>query len=323
MALIDEINEWDSDLTKPPFHSYNFNSIHDILEYKEKNFFRQFSPTSGHGHPGFWDRLESWLENVDDEKDKKALFEFTLNIHFITGEDFKQLFMSAFAGPVKRWIIDLHNIDFDDQLDDSLNLQLHNHTWYCSVTDMNLGEFYHVNNITGVDVRPDFNTLTSMGDGATIQKYISDNGFKQIVLIEDFVGSGTQFGDVLEKGPSYFGDIPILFVPLLICSSGLDRVKNDLMGYDKWKIDPVIVINKSDGLTPETDLSEKHLEREIIDIAKAFSSKQRGSVIEELVYGHENIGALVVLHSNTPDNTMPFIWWTDNWNALFPRSPRT
>lgn len=117
MTLIDKISEWDSNILEPPFYSYNFNSIHDILEYKERIFFRQFSPTAGPTYSGFWDRLESWLENVDDEKDQKALFEFTLNIHFVTREDFEQLFLSAFSGPITRWIIDLHNINFDQQLE--------------------------------------------------------------------------------------------------------------------------------------------------------------------------------------------------------------
>lgn len=322
MTLIDEINEWDSNILERPFYSHDFNSIHDILKYKEEHFFREFSPTAGPVHSGFWDRLESWLENVDNEKDKKSLFEFTLNIHFVTSDDFKQLFLSAFSGPIKRWAIDLHNIDFNQQLDERLNLQLHEHTWYCSVTDMNLGEFYRVNNITGISVRPDFNTLASMGDGEAIQQYMSDNGFNQVVLLEDFVGSGTQFTGILEQGLSYFGDTPILFVPLLICPNGLNNITRDLMAYSNWKIEPVIKIDRSDSLTPETNLSGNPLEKEIVNIAKNFSRRTGGDVVDELVYGHENTGALVVLHSNTPDNTMPFIWWADNWNALFPRSAR-
>lgn len=323
MALIEKINEWDSDLSAP-FYSESFYSIYEILDYKEKNFFKQFSPTSAHGHPVFWDRLESWLENISDDKDMKALFEFTLNIHFFTMEDFKHLFLSAFSGPVKRWIIDLYNITLDQDIDGILNPQLHNKTWYCSVTDMDIGGFYRVNNITGIEVRPDFNTLAAMGDKDAIKTYISKKGFNQIVLLEDFVGSGKQFSDILSKCNSYFGNMPILFVPLLICSNGLCDIKDELKNHKNWSINPVIIIEEGDRLNSNTDLSNKPLESEIVNIAKLFSRSTIGNVANDMVYGFENTGALIVLHSNTPDNTMPFIWWTDNnWNALFPRSSRT
>ncbi len=322
MTLIGEINKWDSNL-ELPFYNYNFNSIHDILKYKEKNFFRQFSPTAGPAHPGFWDRLESWLENVDDEKDRKALFEFTLNIHFITSDDFKQLFLSAFSGPIKRWIIDLHDIAFDQQLKVNLNLQLYEHTWYGSVTDMNIGDFYRINSISGADVRPDFNTLIKLGDSKKIDKYISDNNIVQIVSVEDFIGSGSQFIKILRRAPKCFVNIPILFVPLLICSNGLNEISNFLGNRRNWSVEPIIVIDDDDRLTTGTDLSGKPLESRIISIAQEFSHRTKGAVVEEWVYGHENTGTLIVLHSNTPDNTLPFIWYTNNWNALFPRSPRT
>lgn len=321
MTLIDEINEWESDLLKP-FYSHSFNSIYNILEYKERNFFGQFSPTVGHGHPPFWDRLEGWLDNVSDSKDRRALFEFTLNIHFFTKEDFDHLFLSAFSGPIKRWIIDLNNIALDQDIDRMLDPQLYSTTWYCSVTDMNIGGFYRVNNITGVDVRPDLNTLSTMGDVDSIKAYISREGFNRIVLLEDFVGSGGQFSDIFKRGNSYFGNMPILFVPLIICSNGLRDISAKLSSHGNWSIDPIIIIDEDDRLDSNVDLRNKPLESEIVNIAKFFSCKINGSVATEMVYGFEDTGALIVLHSNTPDNTMPFIWWTDEWRALFPRSPR-
>jgi hypothetical protein len=321
MTLIEEIHEWDSDLSRP-FYSHSFNSIYEILVYKEKNFFNQFSPTAGHGHPAFWDRLDNWLGNVSDDKDKKALFEFTLNIHFFTTEDFKHLFLSAFSGPIKRWIIDLYDITLDKNIDGILNSQLHDTTWYCSATDMDIGGFYRVNNITGVEVRPDFNTLSAMGDVNAINTYMSSNGFNKIVLLEDFVGAGTQFSNILSKCNSYFGNIPILFVPLLICSNGLRDIRVKLRNHNNWSINPVIIIDEDDRLNSNTELSNKPLESEIVNIAQSFSHHTHGSVENDRVYGFKNTGAMIVLHSNTPDNTIPLIWWTENWNALFPRSPR-
>lgn len=321
MTLIDEISEWDSDLLKP-FYSHSFNSIYEILDYKEKNFFGQFSPTAGHGHYPFWDRLESWLDNVSDTKDRRALFEFTLNIHFFTKEDFDHLFLSAFSGPIKRWIIDLFNFTLDQDIDKMLNQQLYNTTWYCSVTDMDIGKFYRVNNITGVDVRPDLNTLAAMGDVNAIRNYISSEGFDKIVLLEDFVGSGSQFLDIFDKCNSYFGNMPILFVPLIICSNGLRDIGVKLKNYNNWSIAPVLIINDDDRLDSSTNLSNKPLESEIVNIAEAFSYRITGSAVNDMIYSFGDTGALAVLHSNTPDNTMPFIWWTDNWSALFPRSPR-
>jgi len=326
MDLIDKINEWDSDLSVRPFDSEDFNSIYEILDYKEKNFFKQFSPTSGHSYPTFWDRLESWLGNVSDDCNRRALFEFTLNVHFITEEDIRHLFLSAFSGPIKRWIIDLHDIVLDQHVDEKLNIQLHNsNTWYCSVTDMAIGisEFYKVNRIEGIGIRPDCNTLATLGDKKAIQTYISKKGFNQIVLLEDFVGSGSQVVPILKECSTYFGNMPILFVPLIICSNGLKEISEELACHNNWRIEPLIEIGEDDLLNLNTDLSDKPLEREIVKIAEDFSRSKNMPVGVDPVYGFGKTGALIVLNSNTPNNTMPFIWWTDNWNALFPRSSRT
>lgn len=323
MGLIEEINEWDSNLERP-FYSYNFNSIYEILDYKEKKFFKHYSPTAGSAHSGFWDRLESWLENVHVEKEKKALFEFTLNIHFVTREDFTQLFLSAYSGPIKRWIIDLHDIALDQQLDTNQNTQLLERTWYGSVTDMNLGEFYRVNRISGTDVRTDFNTIVKLGDPAKIQAYINGNNITQMVSIEDFIGSGDQFMKILNIMPSCLKRLPVLIVPLIICSDGLNNIKSHLMthSFTNWHIEPVVIIDFDDCLTSKTELTNKPLEKNILEIAKYFSTQIIGGVSDEWVYGSAKTGSLVVLYSNTPDNTMPFIWWTEDWNALFPRSSR-
>lgn len=318
MTLLETIDEWDCNLSERPFYRDSFYSIFNILDYRDSRFFRHFTPTSGHEFPEFWDRMEDWLENVANEQDKKALFEFSLSIYFVTSRDFRHLFLSAFSGPIKRWVIDLHNIALDQQLDTNLNTQINQRTWYCSATDMNLGDFYRVNHITGSGVRPDFNTLSCMGDKTEIQAHITQNNYRQIVLLEDFVGSGSQFEGILNRCSDYFGKMPILFVPLLICSNGLRFISEILASHDNWRIDPVIVINEDERLTSGTDLSEKPLESVIDNIAQFFSHQANCPA-----YGHNNTGALIVMHTNTPDNTLPLIWWTDNWNALFPRSSRT
>lgn len=188
---------------------------------------------------------------------------------------------------------------------------------------MNLGEFYRVNGISGADVRTDFNTLVKIGDPIKIEDYINEHSITQIVSIEDFIGSGDQFEKILAKIPDCIKKLPVLFVPLLICYNGDNTISKMLNGYSNWQIDPVIIIDEGSCLTPKANLSNKHLERRVLEVAKNFSNNIKGNTTDEMIYGFGKTGALVVLHSNTPDNTMPFIWWADNWNALFPRSSRT
>ncbi len=324
MILTDKVIEWDSDISGKPFSYPTYSFIYDVINYKEKYFFNGFSPTSGSDHLGFSERLEEWINNVDSEKEQKALFEFVLNIHFITHEDMKALFSSAYSGPIKRWLIDNKNIKFDCNLDANLETQLKSKTWYTSLTDMNLGDFYRVNHIQGIDVRPDFKTLVNLGDPRIIESYIKENGFEQIVMIEDFIGSGATFAGIVSKLASFLTNIPILFTPQIICTDGLDYIKNCLKSYKYWQIDPVLVVNKNDCIHPDLDISNHRFKQTIIEIARNFSMQfESDSDLDNWIYGFGKTGSLIVLYSNTPDNTMPIIWRkTENWNALFIRSSR-
>lgn len=327
MNLSEKVNEWDNDISKTPFTYPTYNFIYEVINYKDEKFFSNFSPTSGPEHTGFWDRLETWIENMDSDEDQKALFEFVLSLHFISHEDMMALFSSAFSGPIKRWLIDLRDIKFDSNLDSNIEIQTHQKTWYASITDMNLGDFYRVNGIHGISVRSDFNSLVKLGDSGKIEKYIKGKGFKQIVLIEDFIGSGEQFLEIVEEFPDFLKKIPILFAPQIICSDGYNQIKKILSAFTNWQIDPVLVVDEIDRLHPSMDLSNMPLQQRIIKIARTFSCHwkkiEKNFSLDTMIYGFGKTGALIVLYSNTPDNTMPIIWKKiKNWNALFLRSSR-
>jgi hypothetical protein len=332
MDLLEKINDWDSEISTdgPTYPKYN--AIYEGIIYKEKKFFKDFTPATSTEHLGFWDRLENWVANVEQDDDQKALFEFVLSIHFISHEDMVSLFTSALNGPISRWIIDLRAIEFDHNLNSNLDRHLFSKTWYASLTDMNIGDFYRANNIQGIKIRPDFNTLVELGDDKKLEKLITDQGYKQLVLIEDFIGSGLQFSQIVKRFPDFLKNFPILFVPQIICSDGLNKIADYLKKYSAWKIEPVLIVDKADCLYPGKNLSDSVLLKKIIEIGtKKFIGEWAKHLkidiskfdIDTGLYGCGRIGALIVLYTNTPDNTMPLIWKKiEDWNALFPRSSR-
>jgi hypothetical protein len=322
----------DSDQVK---EDTTFKQVQLQLEYFSEKFFSRFVPALYPPYsPSFRDRLVSWLNNEGlSSEQKRLLFEFALRIAFFSFEDFLQLYRTAFVGPVTRWIIDelqlsLQQRDFNRLLEE----ERQRHTWYCPVTDsMVISEFYHANRITGIDQRPAFRPLREFCDPTLLASYMRSHDLRRLVLMEDFVGSGTQAVAVVrwavEKLP-----YPVLFTPLVICPDGI-KLFADLAAASagRLRFEPVLTLDgsafaASEGVTPDA------LMLRIAKLAQTIHPSIAG--IPDKSYGpfgfskpgDKTKGATVVLFSNTPDNTLPLVHHhmrsPSKWKALFPRVSR-
>lgn len=284
-------------------------------------------------------RLSKWINNVGEteETKKRLLFEFVPQILFFGKEDFVGLYQTAFHGPITKWIIDELNLHLNDpDIDNKIATELHHHTWYCPITDsMSISDFHHANQIGGVDYRPDFRSLIQFGNDKQkivdfMQNHRDTTGIrplKRIVLLEDFVGWGTQVVKPLQFAASLPGDIPILFVPLIICPDGVISSKNEIVKHAHLSYGPIIELEKDLFINDDTSRLLSPLEKSIKDIAKSTYPLVIGNNASAprpySKFGFQKMGATVVMYSNTPANTLPIVHHTSNtWYALFPRSAR-
>ena len=338
--LSDFVKQWSLEGRLPigatPDSDETFEDILRQIDFMIEHAYSRYVPAMYSRHaPVFQDRMVTWMQNPGlSDEDRVAFFQLVLRLAYFSFDDFISLYRTAYSNPISRWVweqagLNMGHSDFSAQLEKERS----SHTWYASVTDsLIISEFYHANSITGIKCRPNFLTLRELGNPAQIKNYITSHGFKRIVLLEDFVGTGLQGLEIIEWTLAN-SDVPILFCPMLICPDGFKRV-SDLAAKSagRLKIDPVVKLGdsvflnsfeKADAvMTYVSDLTAR-IHPHVAGTCPAGTPPYTPHGF--YLVGDSHTGATVVMFSNTPDNTIPLVHFNSeksDWVPVFPRISR-
>lgn len=344
--------ENDSDSVDAASH---YDRILDRLQWFGEKEWGQYLPAQHPRHSArYMDRLAAWVGNVEHDSERKLLLEYALHIAFFSHEDFCTLYRSAFTGVVTRWVIELESLSLEnEQFQEEVREELHQRTWYCPVTDsMDVNEFYHANHIVGAPYRPALSLLNMLdepaqGEGTEVKSRLLKNletyiknpnpgakapSLKRLVLLEDFVGSGSQCISALKWAAKNL-QVPILFVPLVICAPGIDELARISKEHpDKVWIKPLLILGERDLLGPKRNNQTGIPNAKAIEaLALAKFEQVAGGkhsdrrIAPYTAFGFRETGASFVSYSNTPNNSLPLIHHSPKsgtWQPLFPRSAR-
>lgn len=298
------------------------------IDYLAQNLYSDYEPSARPG-PDFWSRCARWLDSAPSEEDQKLLLQLIPYIFFVGVSQFRAYYRAALNINVVQWISDLIGLDPEDPTGrDQLNDEI-GRTWFCGITDsMQIAAFYHVNGLSGRDYRPDWRSLQKFADPAKIDTYMVQNQISRIVLLEDFVGSGSQMANSARFAAQLPSRPPILLIPLVICPEGCEKGAELRAQFYNLTFSPVIALGEEAMLTGVPLPDEPEIYTQVRDLVLRLEHliKNGGA---ETYYGPwgfpapDGTGALVVLNTNCPDNTLPLLHRTsDEWSPLFPRSSR-
>lgn len=290
--------------------------------------FRQYEPVNASpadaGIP-FLARLEKWLGGFNDPEDRWAAFLSLRYFFFVGQQETDELYRCAVQHELLPWLSDLAGLDiFDAQFSSQLDAEIKK-CWACPVTDsLRINSLLHRTGLAGQDLRPDWLSLRTLGNCVRIEKYVSKQDLKYLVLFEDFVGSGRQCCRVAKFALRAFKG-PILLIPLVVCHPGNEVLKN-LAATTNGRL----------SYRPIVTLSEDCLVRKVKhpDEPNTFANlriaMKNGYDISKLQlkgeeYGYDGVGSLFASYSNCPNNSPPiFHAKSDTWqHPLFPRKART
>lgn len=310
-----------------------FRTINSQVNFFSQELFHDYQPVQGLGL-NFRNRLEKWLLNISNEEDRKILFKMLPHLFYIGNKEFNTLYRVAYNELIASWLIDIDKIMFDNfnEAKILLNQSIKN-CWICPVTDsLNINSFFHINNIPGNgwnEWRPQWYTIDRGNNlWKTYYNYIMENDIKKLIIMEDFVGSGSQIEGVAQFVMDQGLDIDVLLLPLINCPVGVERFKQLENRYNRLTYKSVIepseicFINKTPVINEPKDFDQ------IRDMIQRVYNKTSCGVPEGnkkpySPFGFRNTGGLIVMFSNTPDNTIPSIHWKSNsWNPIFPRHSR-
>lgn len=338
--LSDFVKQWSLEGRIPigatPDSDETFEDILRQIDFMIEHAYSRYVPAMYSRHaPVFQDRMVAWMQNLGlSDQDQIAFFQLVLRFAYFSFDDFLSLYRTAYSNPISRWVwedtgLKMNMLDFSNQLEEERS----KYTWYASVTDsLIISEFYHANAITGVKCRPNFLTLKELGDPAQVKNYTNGHGFRRIVLLEDFVGTGFQALEIVKWALAH-SDLPILFCPMVICPDGF-RLFSDLAANSggRLKFEPVVKLGDSVFLSSFD--SSDDLMKYVSDLTDRIHPNVAGTCAAGgPPYaphgfhrpGNSHTGATVVMFSNTPDNTIPLVHFNSEnseWVPVFPRVSR-
>lgn len=320
--------------------SNDLSVVNRQIAHLERWLFKSYEPDKFNSGD-FWHRLNECFSKLNTDAEKQSIFHLVTKILYLGPVEFEELYRCAYDGPIARWLVDLEGIDVF-ATDASVKLkQAARETWFCPVTDsFRVNAFFHINNLSvGTSLRPDWRSLCELADEGKLNNYCVANGIKRLVLLEDFVGGGSQSMSAVHFAATLTHGLNVLFVPLVICPGGhtralaLERVLCAKRA-DSLRYEAVLRLPDNAFLTPTSapiDIDDPMLGVLRQTIEDTYIRVSGGAPLGTKPYHpygypvNKPTGSLVVMYSNTPDNTLPLIHWRpagSSWSPIFPRHTR-
>ena len=295
-----------------------------VVKYAAKHLFDDYEPCQ---FDGFHSRLDHWLNNVDTPNDQRLLYQLIPHIFFIGRKEFDALHRSAFRHHIGTWLVARTNIRLGDSDSEQKLRDAVERTWFCPITDsMRINAFHHVNTIKGHEYRPDWLSMSKFGSVNRIENYINKKKIGGLVLLEDFVATGTQIAPIIKFAAGLqSAKLPIIVVPLVICPEGVSRLEKICSNHSNVTFSPVLQLPEQAFVRPTKQPNEPALYSKFRRLVRKTHEKvfDISSVDLRLAFGYGQTGSLIVMYSNCPDNTLPLIHrMSATWEPLFPRSAR-
>ena len=291
-------------------------------EFLAARLFAEYEPTRRdsrrHQHD-FMLRMEKWLDQFRSDEQKLIAFQSIEYLFFAGVEEFDELYRCAFT-VVQRWLMEVKDWD-PFECREAVRKELKK-CWFCPITDsFRINSFLHVMGVSGKEHRPDWLSMSRFAKKKKISEYVESQEISYLVLLEDFVGSGSQACRVIEFALSAL-NIKILVVPLIICAPGVEKIAKVAALHSSVFLKPIVILPKNCLVTPTKNDGEPKLFTRLRGVMRNHY-RRLGKRLTGGAYGFCKVGSLVVTHSNCPNNTPPIYRYARvNDTPLFPRQSR-
>lgn len=236
------------------------------------------------------DKIESWLLNFKTTKDRKTALKLLDKLIYITYNDLRTFVRSAYGS---------------------------------------LLDFIHANDLTNCYISP-IGKLTS-GSTHLAKIFEEENGIddnlvisfenlkslteikdKTLVLIDDFIGSGSTYISWYNENRSKLTNFSkVIYVSATGLQKGINNIKNET----KTEIICANIFDEDEQVIDGAlfNLEDKQMIKELIE---KYSSR----IGSKYMYGHGNCQLLLAFEYNIPNSSIGILWWSkNNWTPIIKR----
>ena len=282
------------------------------------------------------DMLYKWLENFSSEEKPLMLFLLS-NFMYFDNTCMRELLHRAYEDLYRRPLIfeirRAKNNITDIGVIKSEYKKILNKTRFVSIgnpaeSSSHLLYYYRQENNLKTNLFINAHEIYShdIDNQTNIKTSVDLDNIERIIFIEDFCGSGEQATEYYDKFvkiikkicPNIIIELHILFASEdgfdIVMGLGYDDVKviyklnsSYKCFHDKSRFFPSPYKNDDDG-----DLIDKD---KCLSICSLYGNK----LMPTHPLGYKNGQLLISFHHNTPNNTLPIFWSSNNWNPIFKR----
>lgn len=295
-----------------------------LYDLYDRELFTDYEPLATASHAGthqdFFRRFGLWVENFQTDETQWAAFNSLDHLFFVGRLEMTELYRIAYETTVATWLIEQANISLSPSQFEAALSAAREVTWVCPITDsLRINAFRHINHLVKPDYFPDWRSLERFGDPEKLRDYVQESGVQFLVLIEDFVGAGTQVTPAIQLAANEL-QIPVLVIALVTANEGDLCLKGLVAPHAHMSYEPLIVLPPSATVTRLNVPDESAHQGLMRQLVKDYAAKTR----DRSPYGRNpDHGYFVVTYANCPNNSIRLIH-ADNarWRPLFPRSGR-
>ncbi|WP_430417244.1 phosphoribosyltransferase-like protein [Parasphingorhabdus sp.] len=315
------------------FSNDRFSLLKSDIEFLGEQLFDEYKPTKNIADGDFSVRLAKWIGSADTAEDQQSLFLLLRHLFFVGQDDLEAAYRTAFSKHVLEWLISKLNLNVLSAGAEALIAAALSQTRYTRITDsFELPTFLRLNDIQGHNIRYTWEEHLINWDSQVfcdqVMKAGTPEAKKYLVLLEDFVGSGSQASTAIGLAQSLNNPaVEVLFCPLIICPDGVQLANQLQAAHQNFTFSPVLQLNEKDLVKPTAVGGENKSFPRYRDCLTRLYPKVTGPNPGPQDYGpfgYQDTGAIFVKYDNCPDNSLPVLHRKrqGHWAPLFRRASR-
>ena len=307
--------------------------IRSLTDFLEHVLYKEYVPVETGAQGEFPVRLAQWIGSASADADRQSLYLLLGRLVFFGREQMMAGYRTAYSRSIASWLMDVEALPFfggntEERLNDAVKK-----TAFTEITDsFGLGHFLRQNNISGRGPRFTWHQhLSPWKPDAFMRKVMlcqSSAPRRNLVLLEDFVGTGSQMEAAVDAACRLTDVHRVLLCPIVICPDGDKRARALERKHQKLDYSPVMQLPEEFFVArqPVTKEHPHHppIRKTVLSLHPLVSGSPGSWPQATSAFGYKDTGAVFCKFDNCPDNTVPVLHHRSDtgWSPLFPRVDR-